>query len=564
MKNYRKKDTITESDINAFETMEINKIKQHIVPRKSVFRRFKWALIAPVVVLAFVFSITILNGDKINPLLEDLKLAELNEISIADLPASLQGVTQYTTSNNVRFLSNFQRLSTSSITFNDEEDVVGEAQMKLEEIINNQTMTNEAKEIFNDLYENIMYLTVDEVSTFDDIHEYLFVVNEDGTYTLTMKIVEDAKVSAIELVTYYVEDEFFYQVTLEVTEDTTRSLYKIKYNFDNTKKYQYAKHETEDTLVESYVSIEEIDETTSVVAIHKVDGDTYQIVANANESHAVIFSVYTASEGVSYTSTEYYNEMGALLKQEIGFDDLTFFNYSLEELYAQFEENPDITTKNLSTIIDGFSEPESFTIEVSIFDSALATIQEVPAVLVIGDESYDIDYIYTNLLYTKKEATFTSGDTLYHVTNNEVTDTAVILTYSVRYRVPDSIQAPNGESYYILNKYMAKYMEAAEGYSIDQKPSGQYQLINNNILGETGDRIDIEIVEENYFIDGNTNPTTIFQHTSDVQFENLVFTQMDVINAARINLSELYDDMIPSEAYLQENYQSIDVSMFSN
>lgn len=563
MNNYRKKDTISDLEISTFERGEINQIKTHIAPRKSVVKRFKWALLLPVLVLAFVLSLSTLTANKVNPALENIQLAQLNTISISDLPASLQGLQKVSVKSNVMFLSNFTQLD-ASLTFEEEDDVTGEAQLKLEEIINDQEMTDEAKDIFNDLYENIMFLKVDKVTTFDEVHEYFFVVNEDGTYTLTMQIEEENKVATIEVVTYYLDDEFFYQVTLEEVSDTTSSLYKIKYNADQTKKYQYAKHVTDSTNVESFVSIEEIDDTTTVVAIHTVDGNNYQLVANANDLHGVIFSVYTTSEDVSYSSTEYYNQDGALLKQEFGFDDLTFFNYSLEEVYAQFEENPDITTKNLSNIIVDFNEPEKFTIEVLLNDSALALVQEVPATLVIEDQSYEIDFTYSNLLYSKKETSFTSGDSLYQITNSEVTDTSVFLTYSVLYQVPEAVTAPNGENYYIVNKYMAKYIEASEGYSIEQKTSGKYQLLNNEILGQTGDRRDIEIVEEDYYLNGVLTPTLVFQHTSDVQFENLVFTEMDVINAARTNLDELYDELIPTQAYLEENYQSIDVSMFQD
>lgn len=562
MNNYRKKDVITDSDINTFETIEINKIKENIVPRKSFLRRFRLVLIAPVILLAFIFSVNVLDGDKVNPALKDIKVAELKTISLSDLPVSLQGLRNETASSNLRFLSSYTLLATS-LTFEDQEDVTGEGQLKLEEIINDQEMTDEAKSIFNDLYENIMFLEVDELTTFDDVHEYFFVVNEDGTYKLTMQIQEDNQISIVEVSTYYLDDEFFYQVTLEVNAETESSLYKIKYNSDQTKKYQYAKYETDTSIAESYILIEEIDDATSVVALHKVDGDTYQIIADANDLHGVIFSYYSTID-VSYTSTEYYNQDGALLKQEYGFDDLSIFNYHLEEMYAQFEENPDITTKNLSNIIVDFNDPEKFTIEVLLLDSALATIQEVPATLIIEDLSYDIDFTYSNLLHSKKEDTFTSGDALYHITNSEVTETSIILTYSVLYQVPDAVEAPTGENYYIVHKYMAKYIQAKEGFSIEQKPSGKYQLLNNEILGQLGDRIDIEIEEESYYLDGELSPTLIFQHTSDVQFENLVFTQMSVINAARVNLDELYDELMPTDEYLQENYQSIDVSMFTN
>lgn len=562
MENYRKKDHLTDQDIDSFETIEINKIRGKINTKKSPFKRRKLVFILPLLLIALVIGIGINNDNQINPALEDIKLAELKPITLSDLPRPIRGLEK-TQASHYQFLSSFQNLN-NSITFDDEEDVTGEGQLQLEEIINDNEMKDEAKQIFNDLYENILFLELDKVAVFDEVNEYYFVVNEDGTYTLTMKIEEQTQTSIIEAKTFYLDEEFFYQVTFEVQADEAQNIFKIKYNQDNTKKYQYAKYETADTTVEQYVSVEQLDSLTNVVAINKINDVKHEVIASSSQSQGVIFSTYLSEEGTKISSTEYYNSEGALLKQETGFDTLDLFNTFLTELYDSIESNPDINSKNLADSIIDFGNPETFTIEIPLIDSALALTTEVNATLRIDETtSYNIEYSYKDFLFTKKEATFTSGDTMYHITNNEATDTHVVLTYSALYQVPEVTTLADGSDYYVLHKYMAKYLEAKEGYSIILEDD-QYKLLNTSIEGQVGDRIDIDITLENFYINKEMHSTTIFSHTCDIQFENLVFTEIETINQTKTDLSSLYNNLVPTQETLEENYQSIDTSMFQN
>ena len=159
MSKYRKKDVINDQEIDAFETIEINKIKMNSVPKTR--KRLKLVLIVPLVLLAFIIGLNVLGGDNrtVNPALEGFELAEFNPISISDLPVPLQGVNRFVTQSNLMFLNN----TTSSLIFEDEPDVTGNGQLELEKIIENQEMMDEATEIFDNLYENILYLTLDEV-----------------------------------------------------------------------------------------------------------------------------------------------------------------------------------------------------------------------------------------------------------------------------------------------------------------------------------------------------------------------------------------------------------------
>ena len=560
MKEYRKRDVISNEDIKAFETIEINKIKSKIITKEKpwVFR-MKWKLILPVLAIAFIASIALNNEEKVNPLLNDIKLAEINTISVRDLPLSLQGLEQKSIAR-VTFLGSFTTLS-NSLVFEEEEDVTGEAQLTLTELIAEQENQNDAEDMFHDLYENLLYLELDTVSSFDELNEYYFIVNTDGTYVLTLKTFEDEATNIIELSTYYEEDELFYQVRLETTKDEQSSIFQIKYNEDNTKKYQYAKIEESDEIKEYYIYLEKDNLLTKVGAIGKTNDEVYTVVADANDLQGVIFSSYI-TEDLSITSTEYYDGNGALLKQEEGVDTLTIYNGYLDELFLSLEEDHDADMKNLSDIISGFTQPDEFLVKISLNDSVLAKIQDVPATLVLGEAEYAINYSFDDFLYSKKEEDFTSGDTLYHITNYETTETDVILTLSALYDVPEKVMGPNGLEYYINNKYMAKYIEAKDGFTIVQNESGKYQLVNDSIEGEIGDRIDIDITTSNYYIDGELSETIIFQHTSAIQFENLEFTKLDTINGIKTNMFDLYNQLIPSNDELDEYSESIDVSFF--
>lgn len=560
MKEYRKKDVINNEDINAFETIEINKIKMKInTKEKPWIFRMKWKLILPVIAIVFVASIVLKNQEQINPVLNDIQLAEINTISVNDLPKSLQGLEQISASK-VTFLSNYY-VSASSLVFDDEKDVTGEAQLRLTEMIANQEMQTEAKDMFHDLYENVLYLELDTVSSFDDDNEYYFIVNEDGTYVLTLKTYENDATNVIELKTYYEEDELFYQAKLEITKENQSTIFQVKYNEDNTKKYQYAKIEELDEIQEYYIYLEEDEQSTKVVAIGTTNNEAYTVVADANDLQGVIFSSYaTATQNI--TSTEYYDGNGALLKQEAGFATLTIYNGYLDILFQNLEENADIDMKNLSEIITNFTQPEEFIVKIALNDSALAKIQDVSATLVLGGNEFTINYSYNDFLYTKKEDQFTSGDSIYHITYYEVTDTEALITYSALYDIPEKVIGPNGLGYYINNIYMAKYIEAKDGFSIIQNESNKYQLVNDLIEGQIGDRIDIDITTNNYYVDGELTDTLIFQHTSSIQFENLTFTKMDTIDGIKTNMTELYNQLIPSSDELDEYSQLIDVSIF--
>lgn len=559
MSKYRKKDVINDQEIDAFETIEINKIKMNSVPKTR--KRLKLVLIVPLVLLAFIIGLNVLGGDNrtVNPALEGFELAEFNPISISDLPVPLQGVNRFVTQSNLMFLNN----TTSSLTFEDEPDVTGNGQLELEKIIENQEMMDEATEIFDNLYENILYLTLDEVALFDETNEYFFVVNEDGTYILTLQVeTEKDGLVAIEALTFYQDDEYFYQVTYQVESEEETALFKIVYNQDNTKKYQYARHASNEQTAETYVSVEQLEEYTNVVAIHKFGNVEYEIVGNANDDHGVIFIDYENEDGKG-SSVEYYNEEGALLKHEWGLDNLDIFNQFLDELFVDIDNNPDAELKNLSDEIPGFESPETFVIEIATLDIALARTTEVEATLRVDENiEYDITYAYNNFFYSKANSTFISGDTIYHMTAHEVNGAVVEITFSALYQLPEAIEAPNGESYYVFNRYMAKYIEAAEGYAISEQPNGNYVLINDALSGELGGQIEIEINVDTYYVDGVETPVTIFQHTCDVQFENLVFSEMDTVNAAKTNLNVLYEELVPTQEEIDEHFQSIDLSMF--
>lgn len=562
MSNYRKRDVINDQEINTFETIEINKIKMNIVPKRR--RKLKLVLMVPLFLLAFIIGVNLLGGDNrtVNPALEGFELAEFNPISISDLPVPLQGVSRFVTQSNLMFLSNSKSVS-NFLSFDDEPDVTGNGQLELEKIIENQEMIDEATEIFDNLYENIMYLTLDEVSSFDDTNEYYFVVNEDGTYVLTLQVeTEDNGIAAIEALTFYQDGEYFYQVTYQVDSDEETALFKIVYNQDNTKKYQYARHTADGKFAETYVAVEQLEDYTNVVAIHEFDNVEYEIVGNANDDHGVIFIDYEDENGKG-SSVEYYNQDGALLKHEWGLDNLDIFNQFLDELFIDIDANPEAELKNLIDSIPSFDSPETFVIEFSILDAALATTTEVDATLIVEESTtYNITYAYNNFLYTKQGSAFNSGDTIYHMTAHEVNGEVVTVTYSALYQLPEAIEAPNGESYYVFNRYMAKYIEAAEGYTITEQPSGKYILVNDELSGELGGQIEIEIEVENYFVDGAETPVTIFQHTCDVQFENIIFTEMDIVNAAKTNLDALYLELVPTQEELNTHFVSIDLSMF--
>jgi hypothetical protein len=349
---------------------------------------------------------------------------------------------------------------------------------------------------------------------------------------------------------------------MEVINDSeTTNLFKVKYNQDNSIKMQYAMHQTEDTTIEQYVYVEQTEETTNVVATNEVNGEKYEIVGKANDSHGVIFSNYTSND-VSYISTEYYDENGALLKHEQGFDSLDVFDESLTNLYTTFEQNEEVELKNLSTILSGFDHPESFTIEVPIEDAALAVTAEVDATLKVNDlETYDINYSYNNLFYTKENETFVSGDTLYHLTNQETLNDKVVLTYSALYQVPNGYFAPNDNEYYVVNKYMANYIEASAGYEIILE-NGVYKLLDLENEGKPGSKIDIEIKVEQYYSNDELVNVTMFQHTCDIQFDHLIFTKLDTVNNAKTDLELLYDQLVPTNDQMEQFNISIDTSMF--
>ncbi len=561
MKQYRKKDVINNEDINAFETIEINKIKTKIQNNEtSIFFRMKWKLVLPVVAIILVLGVALSGGEATNPALEDIKLAEINTISLSDLPSSLRGAEQAS-------LSNFAFLGTHvdnnpSLVFDDQVDVTGEGQQRLTSLIEEQTMKTEAEKLFNDLYQHLLYLELDEASTFDEVNEYYFTVNEDGTYVLTLRTTESDSVNVIELKTYYEDEELFYQATLEVTKDSDTSIFQVNYNEANTVKNQYVKFSEAGEVYEQYISLLEDETSTKVVAIGMSNGNVFEVVADANDEHGVIFSSYTTADQVSITSTEYYDGDGALLKQEEGFDRLDIYDEYLDQLFTNFDENPDINIKNLSDLILDFNDPEEFEVTISLANSALAKIQEVPATLEVDDLSYDIDYSFSDLLYSKKEESFTSGDTLYHITDYVVTDTDVVISFGASYQIPEKEIGADGQEYYVNNKYMAKYIEAAEGFSIVLDESSNYKLVNNSIIGEIADRIEIDIKAENYFVNGELTEILVFQHTCDIQFENVVFTKIDTINAAKVNLRDLYEELIPSTSELDSFSESIDVSMF--
>jgi|GEM_PF-4555653 len=550
MKEYRKKDVIQDEEIQVFETIEMNKIrsKTTLKPRRRFLSR-KWTLILPIIALVFILGITLNDDQVVNPLLEDIQLVEINTITVSDLPTSLQGV-HHMAASKLTFLSN-RYVSSESLVFDDQEDVTGEAQQRLWEMIEEQSLKEEAKDMFDALYENLLYLELDTVSTFGDANEYYFTVNTDGTYVLTLRTVENDAINTIELRTYYEGEDFFYQAKLEVVKDDQTSSFLVKYNEDQTKKYQYGKFLRNGDVQEYYIYLEEGQTSTRISAMGKTNDEVYTVVADANDLHGVIFSSYM-TEGVDITSTEYYDGTGSLLKQEEGFATLDVYNDHLEILFDNFEENPEMDVKNLSDIIDDFTQAESFTITIDIADSALARIQDVPAILMVVEEEYAVNYSFDDFLYSKKEEAFTSGDTLYHMTNYEVVDDEVIITFSALYDIPEKVTGPNGSDYYMNNKYMAKYIEAKEGYTIIQNEAGNYKLLNDELEGGLGDRIDIDITSAEYYLDGELHETLIFQHTSAIQFENLVFTKMDTINEAKTNLTQLYNELVPSLADLED------------
>ncbi len=577
MKDYRKKEVLNDKQIDAFETIEINKIKSKLHNEKRFVRRRPALLtVLSVVVVAFVLLVT--GGRDLDVIIDPIGTeasvfdVTFTPISIKDLPRSLRGINdeaELVGMNSFGFQSKPKDIvkmnnsfSLDFDLFDEEPDVVGEGQHTLTDIINDQGMYKMAVEAFTNVGLTAPYLTSGVVSTTDEGDEYLYIVHEDGTYEVIFKSDKGDRLEVVEVKNFYLEEELFFEVTVEVIVDTKSDVYRIRYNQDNTKKYQYVKGETTGEFIEAYVSVQKAGGTTNVVAMHRVDDEKYTIVGNATDEYGVIFMEYT-SDDQDHVGVEYYNSDGALLKQEYGTEDITGFSEAYEQLFEEFGQNNEITLVNLRNQYPEFSEPESFVVEIPIIDAGVASIETVAAELIVAEEHYEIDYMYSQLLYTKKEDTFTSGDTIYFISNSEVTDTHVVITYSAVYKLPSLKTSANGIDYYTFNRFMGKYIEPKDGYSIEQKQNGQYVIVNDNRVGEIGDRMDIEIkIIEDFFADGEIVPTTVLNYTSDIQIANIVFAGSDTVEQARTNMSLLYSELIPTEEELEENYASIDVSIF--
>lgn len=576
MDKYRKQDNITDQEIELFEQVEINRIKSNFPERKV--RVIKRPVVAGLVSIFLLIAIIVIGNQPRGGIItpgNKVLMAEFSPITLADLPRPLQGINY----SEVQNMSNTSTGAIQTMAFNpnnslkygvtkmadfdmfeDEVDVTGEGLHNLTELIEDQDFYNMAISIFEEVNLVTEYLVKDTPSVTDDGIEYYYTVNEDGTSAITTRTTYSDRVEVLQVESYYIEDELFYEVAIEVIIGDLSDVFKIVYNEDNTEKYQYGKVRATGEAAEMYISVVKNGEFTDVVAMYSTNDESVEVVGNATDDYGVIFSSITYDDDSKEASTEFYNDEGVLLKQEYGFKDLTVFDEALTLMYEEFEANEEINLVNLSDTLDGFDEPDTFTVEISIYDIDNAMTQRVDASLVTESKEYDIQYTYMDLMYTKKEIQFVSGDTLYYLTFSEIDGETVLLTYSALYQVPFAITGPDSVEYYVMNRYMAKYIEPKEGFEISLESEGHYHLTNLDRVGELGDHIDIEIEEAEYFKDDELVKVKVFQHTSDIQIENLIFTEMDVIAQAKANFGSLYEDAVPTYEELEEHYQSLDVS----
>ncbi len=506
---------------------------------------------------------------KTSELTEELVNLEMKNISNEDMPASLKDETALVSSTVVKPILD--------VNFNEEDGVRGDAYQRLMDIINEQTLINEARLKYEEatkvVEENKEELISGQILNIGEDTKIYFEANGDSALIeVENKLLDPNTNTNVNLHTKVeknlIDNKGYYKITVILdksvgeNEDTKISI--VEFDEELTIRKEQVKYINTKNNVNriKILNMQQENGVMKLVARRKGQNRNYELSAYASDDFGAVFSSMEITNSNSEMingktfAKEFYNGDGELVKQEFGTAQL--------DKIIRFMPAPQIIEVVATNIYDYLPNEnvDEFTVDFKI--GGLPTLEyngqafELPT---------GVNMVKNFAFYNMKGDEWAVGDKIYTISSRELGLDSRILTFKAVFEVPEIKEALNGESYYFTDRYMAKYIEATEGYEL-QTDGHKYYLTNTEDLTDTTQYV-IPIVKStrNEFFKGYNTPAN---NVSLVQLNKsltgdakIIFTEVEVVDKAENEVNAIYTEMLPSDKEIEEIFNKALESKFT-